>query len=58
MRPNLLYAHEIDIAILTRENGGPSWCLSGSHSLGLSPNVVRFPPQGAHYHVDVIYLLS
>ncbi len=45
-------------------NGGHSWCLSSSLSLlvGFSlqdeaMDVARSAPQGAQYHVDVIYML-
>ncbi len=45
-------------------NGGHSWCLSSSLSLSAgfsiqdeAMDVARSAPQGAHYHVDVIYFL-
>ncbi len=41
-------------------NGGRSWCLSSSLYFPIhdeAMDVARSAPQGARYHVDVIYLL-
>ncbi len=53
-----------NVVILTPGNSGQRWCLSSSLflSIGFSiqdeaMNVARSAPQGAHYHVDFIYML-
>ncbi len=59
-----LYAHEIDVVILTPETADIVGVLSSSLSLSLefstqdeAMDVARPAPQEAHYHSDVVYLL-
>ncbi len=59
-----LYAHEIDVVILTPETVDIVGVLSSSLSLSVefsiqdeAMGVARSAPQEAHYHSDVVYLL-
>ncbi len=59
-----LLVRKSNVVNLTPETGGQSWCLSCGLSLSVGFSIqdeamdaARPTPQGAHYHVGVIYIL-
>ncbi len=59
-----LHVRKSNVVILTPGTAVNRWCLSSRLSLSVgfsiqeeAVDVARSTPQGAHYHVDVIYLL-
>ncbi len=58
-------AHKVSVVILTSKTADLLWCLSSSQSVSIGfsiqdepMDVARSAPQRAHYHADVMHLLS